>query len=357
MRVRIPTAVKVILGVLASVLLLSGIAAYRVFYGGNDFHGVAEKSLYVSRGESFATVTDSLVSQGIIRDRDEFVFVARVYGGTSRIRVGKYVFPSGVSSADIFLSLRSGRGNTMIPVTIPEGLRVRAQAHLFARAIGIDSARYVELAGDEEFTRSLGIDDRSLEGYLLPETYNFYWEQDEREIMRIMVEQFRKFFVDSLQERSRELGWTTHQVLTMASIIEGEALRNDERPIISGVYWNRLRRGMLLEADPTIQYILEGGPRRVLYADLRIDDPYNTYRYKGLPPGPVNNPGKASILAALYPAQHSYLYFVANGRGGHWFSSTLEEHTRYVRMYRRLRARNHTLSAMPPSNGKHVTEN
>jgi hypothetical protein len=112
----------------------------------------------------------------------------------------------------------------------------------------------------------------------------------------------------------------------------------DERPVIAGVYRNRLRKGMLLEADPTIQYMLEEGPRRLLYSDLKMDSPYNTYRHKGLPPGPVNNPGLASILAALYPAEHNYYFFVANGTGGHWFSTTFDEHKRMVRMARHRRA-------------------
>ena len=124
----------------------------------------------------------------------------------------------------------------------------------------------------------------------------------------------------------------------MASIVEGESRIKDERPVIAGVYRNRLRKGMLLEADPTIQYILEEGPRRLLFSDLKMDSPYNTYQHKGLPPGPVNNPGMASILAALYPAEHNYYFFVANGTGGHWFSTTFEEHKRMVRMARHRRA-------------------
>jgi UPF0755 protein len=130
-----------------------------------------------------------------------------------------------------------------------------------------------------------------------------------------------------------------HQTLTFASIVEGEARLDEERPVIAGVYHNRLRKGMKLEADPTIQYMFPDGPRRVRYADLQVDNPYNSYRYAGLPPGPVNNPGRASILASLFPAEHGFLFFVANGRGGHWFTKTYGDHLRYVRAYRRRRAR------------------
>jgi UPF0755 protein len=221
---------------------------------------------------------------------------------------------------------------------VREGLRSRTQARILARAIGVDSARYVALVHDEGFARSLGIDSPSLEGYLLPETYLFSWQTDEREVIRRQVAQFKRVYNDSLQARARILGWTMNKVVTMASIVEGEAVLAEERPIISGVYHNRLRKGMRLEADPTIQFILGDGPRRVLYTDLKRDDPYNTYLYAGLPPGPINNPGKSAILAALYPAPHNYLYFVANGEGGHWFSSNYNDHLRRVKMFRKNRS-------------------
>jgi UPF0755 protein len=127
------------------------------------------------------------------------------------------------------------------------------------------------------------------------------------------------------------------EVVTLASIVEGESGVDAERPTIAGVYLNRLRKNMKLEADPTIQYVLPGGPRRLLYTDLRIDSPYNTYLYRGLPPGPVNNPGKQSILGVLYPEKHQYLYFVATGVGGHRFSKTFSEHQKAIRVYRKVR--------------------
>jgi UPF0755 protein len=222
-------------------------------------------------------------------------------------------------------------------VTLPEGLTARQQAHILNRAIGIDSARFVALARDESFTHSLGISSHSLEGYLFPETYSFYWQPEEEDVITRLVRQFQGFYGDSLEARASSFGWTTNQVMTLASIVEGEAVLGEERPIISGVYHNRLRKGMKLEADPTVRYLIEDAPRRILHSDLQMDNPYNTYRVKGLPPGPVNSPGKAAIAAALFPAQHNYLFFVSNGRGGHWFTSTYAEHMRYVRKYRRER--------------------
>jgi UPF0755 protein len=160
---------------------------------------------------------------------------------------------------------------------------------------------------------------------------------DEREIIRDLVNQFQKFFDDSLAGQERELGLTARKVLTVASIVEREAVVDSERAIIAGVFYNRLNKGMKLEADPTVQYALNEGPRRVHYRDLTIESPYNTYVHTGLPPTPINNPGRKSIIAALYPASHNYLYFVSNGKGGHVFSKTYEEHQKAVRRYRRLR--------------------
>ena len=319
----------------AIALLLASL--WWVAEGPNRFPGGGEKVIFVSRGQTFSSVVDSLDSKDIIRSRFLFMIVARMLGGADRVQVGKYIVQTGVSNADLFVMLRSGRGNQLIQVTVPEGYRIRAQARIFSRALGIDSSKYARLAFDPAWARSLGIEEGGLEGYLLPDTYDFCWEQDEREIQRRQVEAFQKFFNDTLRAQCREFGWNVHQAVTFASIIEGEAVLDEERPVISGVYHNRIRKGMKLEADPTIQYVLDDGPRRLTYADLKSDTPYNTYRFRGLPPGPVNNPGKASIMAALYPQANGYLFFVANGRGGHWFTRTYGEHLHYVSMYKRGR--------------------
>jgi UPF0755 protein len=326
-----------LLPVAICAILLVGFLLF-AFYAPNTFSEPMQRQFFVSKGEVFSTVVDSLESQGLIRRKWLFLLVSRILGGTDRIQVGKYVFASGVSNLDLFLSLRYGRGTALISVTIPEGWRSGQQAHLFARTLGTDSARFAGLVHSQSFIRSLGLEDTTLEGYLLPDTYSFYWQQGEEEVIRKMVEQFWKFYSDSLVERQQAIGWTTKQVLTLASIVEGEAVQDDERAVIAGVYMNRLRRGMKLEADPTVQFIVNARPRRLFYTDLKIDNPYNTYIHAGLPPGPVNNPGRASILAVLFSVHHNYIFFVANGRGGHWFASSYSEHLRNVRQYRRYRA-------------------
>ena len=334
--------------VLLVAMAIAGVLAYDTFYGGNEFAGGEQKkTFFVSRRQSFGAIADSLEAAGIIRDRPLFVFVGKIFTGTDRMQIGKYEFESGVSNLDIFLSLREGRGTLTIPVLLPEGSLARRYAARLARTIGIDSSRYMNLVNNERFARSLGIGRSSLEGYLTPDTYNLAWQQDEESIIRAQVGEFWKTYDDTLKQRSREIGFSMHDVVTLASIIDGEVVLHEEAPRVSGVYHNRLRKGMLLQADPTIQFFVKNGPRRLTYSDLKIDHPYNTYKKKGLPPGPVNNPGRYAIVAALFPESHRYFYFVANGRGGHSFTTSYSEHLKYVRQFRRDRARR---QAAPGSN-------
>ncbi|MEN3037755.1 MAG: endolytic transglycosylase MltG [Candidatus Kryptonium sp.] len=225
-----------------------------------------------------------------------------------------------------------------VNVTIPEGLTARRIAGLLKAKIGIDSAKFIKLVNDPNFAKQLGINANNLEGYLMPDTYIFIWGDAEENVIAKMVSEFKKFYDDTLKEREKVVGLNTHQVVTLASIVEGEARFEDEKPRIAGVYFNRLRRKMPLEADPTIQYIIPDGPRRLFYKDLKIESPYNTYLNPGLPPGPVNNPSRSSILAVLYPEKNKFLYFVSDGSGRHIFSKTYEEHLKAVRRYRKILA-------------------
>jgi UPF0755 protein len=178
----------------------------------------------------------------------------------------------------------------------------------------------------------------SLEGYLMPETYQFEWKTPEDQIIKHLAANTLKIFeADTIQQRLLQLGISPLEIITLASIIEGEVVVDSERVYVSSLYHNRLRLGWPLQADPTIQYIVPGPPRRLLHHDLEIDSPYNTYKYPGLPPGPISNPGKKSILAALYPADTPYLYMVAIGDGRHQFSKTLKEHNYWHARYNEVR--------------------
>jgi len=195
----------------------------------------------------------------------------------------------------------------------------------------------ISLLKDEKFINDLNINSKTLEGYLFPETYYFFEGVDKKTIIKRLVKEHFSFWNEENILKADELGFTPIEIVTLASIIEGEAIYDSERPIISAVYHNRLKKGMKLQADPTVQYIIKDGPRRLLNKDLRIKSLYNTYMYKGLPPGPINSPGLQSLLAALNPQINNYFYFVAKGDGYHTFSKNEKEHERAKRAFQRVR--------------------
>lgn len=281
----------------------------------------------VKWGTGFPKITKDLHDLGIIRNEEQFTFTARLFKKTQSLKAGLFELRKNSSHYRALMDLVEGK-QAYLKVTIPEGLTSRQIASILQRELEVDSARLVALVSDSAFIRQLGIDSKSLEGYLYPETYNFTFGLPEKKVISILVEQFKRLFADSLQQRCEEIGFTVNQALTLASIIEGEAMIDEEMPVISSVYHNRLKKGMRLQADPTIQYIIPDGPRRLLNRDLAIDSPYNTYMYAGLPPGPISNPGIKAIVAALYPAETNYIYFVADGSGGHIFSTNLAGHLR-----------------------------
>lgn len=332
-----------LLGVFLGLFLL-GIFIFYVLWYPNTFPEPRGKIITISKGMSFRALADSLEIHGIIRNKWSFSLAGRMLGLTKSIRVGKYLFYSGISNESLLRDISKGKSRIVTAVTIPEGWRLEQIAQRYAKELGVDADRFLRLCSDTAFLRRQGVEVNSAEGYLLPETYSFYWQPDEEEIVKRMIEGLFTFYVDSLRERQTALKVSLHQVLTLASIVEAESVTEEERPRIAGVYWNRLKKNMRLEADPTVQYAL-GRERRLLYRDLDISSPYNTYRRKGLPPGPINNPGKASILATLYPEEHSYLYFVSNGYGGHRFASSYSEHQRNVQLYRKTRREQQRLSA------------
>ncbi len=329
---------KILIVIAAAAIVAGAVLVGYIFYGPNTFADAERKIFVISKGQTWQEVVDGLENEGIIRNRGMFDLVVKVLRRGTVAVVGRYEFASGISNLDLYNSLRLGRNIVPLSVTLREGKRAPAYARLLARSIGIDSARFMSLLNDAEFARSLGVEANSLEGYLFPETYFFNWQTDEAEVIERLVGQTLKLFNDSLRQRAAELKMTIHEVLTLASIIEGEAFFDDERATISGVYHNRLRKGMRLEADPTIQFIIPDGPRRIYHNDLRIESPYNTYRNYGLPPGPICNPRASSIIAALYPEHHNYYFFVSDGKGGHWFATTYTQHLANVRKFRRERA-------------------
>lgn len=257
-----------------------------------------------------------------------------------KIIAGNYLITDKMSQYDIIKALLSGKSQNVVRVTFPEGIQLTKFAEIAEEKIGINKNRFLELANSPDFLEKFGIDATSAEGYLMPETYDFFINQSEESVLAKLINQQNKIWNQHFAERAKELNMSRHEVLTLASIIEAETPVAEERARVSGVYHNRLKRGMLLQADPTVQYAL-GIQRRLKYSDLSYNNRYNTYIYPGLPPGPINSPSFKSIEAALYPEEHNYIYFVAigDGSGRHNFSSTEEGHQKNRIIYKRnLRA-------------------
>jgi UPF0755 protein len=281
-----------------------------------------------------STYTEGLVlleKNRIIDGRMSLLFLGRITGSDRQLKPGYYNLSASMSPLEIFNTLIEGR-TVQFTVTIPEGSTLREIEKKFTDT-GLIEQHAWDLANDKDFLFELGINAPSLEGYLYPDTYKFPKGTDSKAVFRIMVGRLNDVFDESLHERAEELGMTENEVLTLASIIEKEAFIDIERPVISAVYHNRLKKNMRLQADPTVLYGLDKDEKRIRYRDLKRNTPYNTYVIKGLPPGPVASPGIKSIRAALYPDDVDYLFFVSKNNGTHHFSRTNKEHARAVALY------------------------
>jgi len=332
----------IILGALFG--LVFGFLLY-MFFGPNYYNGYSPRKFEIKKGETFQQVVDSLYSKGFISNKTAMKFAAMFYDVDGKIKAGYYSIPNGLSYLDLLDLLVKGAPLKQKLVTIPEGIWQFDLAGLLHKELGLDSAKIMKLSYNKEFLRSLNIHTKSIEGYLLPDTYYFFVDITEREILKKLKYEMDKIF-DSpeVKKQMRKLHKTKNEILTLASIIEAESNKESEYPVIAGVYYNRLKRRMKLQADPTIQYLKRKRKHnRIYFKDLEIDSPYNTYKYYGLPPSPINNPGRAAVLAALFPQKNNYLYFVADGKGGHLFSRSLSKHLINVRKYRKWRFKKYHL--------------
>jgi UPF0755 protein len=281
-------------------------------------------------------VAHLLEAEGVIGSPTAFVALAVLRGTARALKAGEYEIPRGASLLTTLQLIERGKVRPHI-IVMPEGSTVRDLARQLEAEGIATSADVLRAASDGVLARSLGIDASGLEGYLFPDTYYVTKGTRVEEILARMVQRFReKVPTPETLARARARDLTLHELVTLASIIEKEALVPDERRVIAGVFWNRLRRNMLLQADPTVAYAVgkDGAPSR---QDLRVDHPFNTYLHRGLPPGPIANPGLAAVEAAVAPADVPYLYFVAVDDRTHYFSVTLEEHNEAVVRYRQHR--------------------
>jgi len=322
---RLPLRVFVILAVLFLLLVIVAPLVYIVYWPIGTPPAGQEADIRIRFGLSPDSIGVMLARENVVNSPRNFMRSLKLLGRSNDLRAGRFRLPRSISNFRAIKLLAEGP-QVYTKITLPEGITARKMAGLFSRQMQVDSLLFMRVVNDSGFASRHGFKVAHLEGYLLPETYYFTYGISESQIIAQLLAQFRKSVGDSLWARSQEMGYTVHELLTLASIVQGEAALESELPLIASVYHNRLRLGIPLQADPTIQYIISNGPRRLLNRDLEIDSPYNTYRYKGLPPGPINNPGKRAIMATIHPAASNYLYFVANGRGGHTFSANFRQH-------------------------------
>lgn len=294
----------------------------------------------IPRGAGFGQATDSLVAHGVVSNRLWFRFLARITRTDRALKPGIYDVPAGVGPQDVLRLLREGR-TVQVKVTIPEGITLYEVADIAARRFGFPADSVVAAATDSSLVRSAGLEGPTFEGYLRPETYQLDADISPRQFVRFLGQQFAEAWDSTWDARSAQVGLTQREVVALASIVEGEARVDEERPVIAAVYWNRLKLHMPLQADPTVQYAIQlatGERKTRLYEkDYLTQSIYNTYLHPGLPPGPVSSPGQKSIEATLYPADVPYLFFVASeaGDGRHRFSRTYREHLRTIAKLRR----------------------
>ena len=292
------------------------------------------KEMQVTEGMSFKVIAGTLQKEGIIRYRGYFEIIGRLQGISRKVRVGYYGLSTSMSMWEVLEALRKGK-IIEYEVVVPEGYNLYQIGWTLSNTpIISDPQEFINLVKNKEYAHSLGIDADSLEGYLFPDTYYLPKGIKLEDIPKKMVQRYKAVFDDSYRRRAEELGFTEQQIITLASIVEKEAKVASERKLISAVYHNRLKKGMRLQADPTAVYGTKAWVTHVTAQDLRRHSPYNTYLHKGLPPGPIANPGQGAILAALYPEPADYLFFVAQGDGSHYFSNDYGAHEKAIDRYR-----------------------
>ncbi|MEA1970951.1 MAG: endolytic transglycosylase MltG [Thermodesulfobacteriota bacterium] len=291
-----------------------------------------EFTIEIPRGSTFSAAADILEGAGLIRHKREFYLLALLMDAPEHIKPGEYDLCSSMTPVAVLDKLVQGKIKGYF-VFIPEGFTLRRIASRLENAGLADREKFIGLASDSILLSVLGIEGKSAEGYLFPDTYRFDKSMREERIIRFMVKQFRKGITPDMLERADEIHLTLDEIIILASIIEKEGGPNEERPLISAVFHNRLKKGMRLQSDPTVIYGIKDFDGNLRRSDLRKKTPYNTYTMKGLPPGPICNPGMEAIKAALYPASVDFLYFVSKNNGSHQFSSNLKNHNKAVLKY------------------------
>jgi len=305
----------------------------------DNYQSVADRIMVIiPRGATYYQALDSLESRGVITKRDWFSLYARLRGLPSNLKSGVYTFDKDESWSSVVNTLKTGRGME-VRFTITEGMMGFEVAERARSWLGVSRDSFVAAMRDTSLERELGIrpSPAGVDGYMYPTTYVVPMRMRARELVKLMTHEFIARWQPEWDARLEQLHMTRHEIVTLASIIEAEVRYRPDRPYVSAVYHNRLKRGMALQADPTIIYAHGRRMRRVWEKQLQIRSPYNTYLNPGLPPGPITQPSDSSIIAALYPAPVGYLYFVAQPDGKHIFSATYDDHLAAIRRVRQRR--------------------
>jgi len=291
-----------------------------------------EQAVVVQYGLGFKALSTLLYQKGMILHPVKFRLFARIKGYDKRIKAGEYLLSSAMTPEKILETMVDGRVY-LHRLTIPEGYNLIQIAEAVETEGFTSEADFLKAATDPDLVHVKGIDAQTFEGYLFPDTYYFPRGVTPENIISIMVKRFQTVFKPEWEKQTKTLGMTIHQVITLASIIEKETAVADERPIISSVFHNRLKRNMRLESDPTVIYGMGDYNGNITRKDLESPTRYNTYTMKGLPPGPISNTGAKAIEAALFPADTKFLYFVSRNNQTHYFSTNFRDHNRAVRKY------------------------
>lgn len=344
MRRRHRTRRTLILGGIVGFVLLVGI----LFFPSTVTRHFEMREVLIPRGAKIDSIATILHDKGLVDNPKLFVLAARVLGYDRGLKAGRFTIPVGTSIYRILSQLAHGMAKQDM-VTVQEGLRADQVAALLYDRAKIDPMAFLALAGDSAFVRSLGVSSNRAEGYLYPDTYPFYPLLTPEEVLRVMVERSVRVFGEEMALPGAREGLSLHQLVTLASIVEAEAQVPSERPRIAAVFYNRLRQGMMLQSDPTVLYALGLWKQRTYYRDLDVRSPYNTYRNRGLPPGPICSPGRAAFHAVLFPSSDSLeFYFVARGDGTHIFSRSWEDHLKAIAHVRTQARRESTLVPTGP---------
>lgn len=329
MRKRAEIALLVIL----IAAIVAGIHIYITFYTPASREG-GIKIINIQKGASFRVVAASLERAGVIRDSGSLILAANLLGAYKKVKAGEYELSPAMTPMEVLEVLIKGRVKRHL-VTIPEGFNIKEVASILGEKGLMDEKEFLARATDARLVASLGLEGSTLEGYLFPDTYEFTKGLATDEIIGKMVEKFKAVYASEFEEAAKRKGISMRKVVTLASIIEKETGAPEERELISAVIYNRLKKGIKLQSDPTVIYGISGFDGNLTRKHLKAKTPYNTYAVYGLPPGPIANPGKASIRAALNPANEEYLYFVSKNDGTHYFSKSLKEHNKAVHQFQK----------------------